>query len=110
MQQTVKINLVGICQWPKANGQKLLPMDILIEIIGWIGSIEVLLAYGLNSYQRLRSDSMVFYMLNLTGGLALIFYTVYKAAYASAFINVVWVIIAAIAIGRVMMRKNAAGN
>lgn len=83
-------------------------MEILIEILGWIGSIEVLLAYGLNSYQKLRSDSMVFYMLNLTGGLALIVYTVYKAAYASAFINVVWVIIAVIAIVRVMVRKKTA--
>lgn len=81
-------------------------MNLLIEIVGWIGSIEVLLAYGLNSYQRLRSDSMVFYLLNLTGGLALIVYTVYKAAYASAFINVVWVLIALIAIGRVLMKKN----
>jgi hypothetical protein len=80
-------------------------MEILIEIIGWIGSIEVLLAYGLNSYQKLRSDSMTFYLLNLTGGLALILYTVYKAAYASAFINVVWVIIAAIAIIRVIVIK-----
>lgn len=85
-------------------------MELLIEIIGWVGSIEVLLAYGLNSYQRLRSDSMVFYILNLTGGLALIFYTVYKAAYASAFINVVWVVIAAIAIVRVVMRKKVTQN
>jgi hypothetical protein len=75
-------------------------MELLIEVIGWIGSIEVLLAYGLNSYQKLKSDSMIFYVLNLTGGLALILYTVYKAAYASAFINVVWVIIAAAAIIR----------
>lgn len=75
-------------------------MKLLIEVVGWIGSIEVLLAYGLNSYQRLKSDSMVFYLLNLTGGLALILYTVYKAAYASAFINIVWVIIAGAAIIR----------
>ncbi|HEY0654751.1 MAG TPA: hypothetical protein VGD65_16555 [Chryseosolibacter sp.] len=80
-------------------------MKLFLEIIGWVGSVEVLLAYGLNSYQKLRSDSMVFYLLNLTGGLALIIYTVYKAAYASAFINVVWVIIAAIAIARVMVKK-----
>ena len=81
------------------------PTEIFIEIIGWIGSIEVLLAYGMNSYQKLRSDSMVFYVLNLTGGLALIIYTVYKQAYASSFINIVWVLIAAIAIIRVMRKK-----
>ena len=85
-------------------------MELLIEIIGWIGSAEVLLAYGLNSYQQLRSDSMTFYLLNLTGGLALIIYTVYKSAYASTFINVVWVIIAVIAIARVVMRKKVTSN
>lgn len=85
-------------------------MEILIEIIGWIGSAEVLIAYGLNSYQRLRSDSMTFYMLNLTGGLALIIYTVYKSAYASTFINIVWVVIAVIAIARVMLRKKVTQN
>jgi hypothetical protein len=80
-------------------------LDLLIEIIGWIGSIEVLIAYGLNSYQKIRSDSMGFYLLNLTGGLFLIAYTIYKGAFASAFINVVWVIIAVIAIINVIAKK-----
>lgn len=73
-------------------------MKLFIEILGWIGSIEVLIAYGLNAYQKIRSDSRSFYLLNLTGGIFLIVYTIYKEAYANAFINVVWVIIAAIAI------------
>ena len=79
-------------------------MDLFIEILGWIGSVEILLAYGLNSYQKLRSDSMTFYLLNLTGGLSLIVYAIHKDALANAFINIVWVVIAAIAIGRVMLR------
>ena len=81
-------------------------MKILIEILGWVGSLEVLLAYGLNSYQKLRSDSPVFYLLNLTGGILLIVYTVYKDAFASAFINVMWVLIAAIAIVRLMTKHS----
>jgi hypothetical protein len=85
-------------------------MEIIIEIIGWVGSLAVVIAYGMNSYQKLRSDSMVFYLMNLTGGLALIVYTIYKAAYASAFINIVWVIIAVVAIVRVMTRKPVAEN
>jgi hypothetical protein len=80
-------------------------MKIWIDILGWIGSVEILLAYGLNSYQKLRSDSLVFYVLNLTGGLLLILYTVYKEAYASAFINVVWVIIAVIAMARFFLKR-----
>jgi hypothetical protein len=80
---------------------------ILIDIIGWIGSIEVLIAYGLNSYQRIKSDSMVFYLLNFTGGICLVIYTVYKEAFASAFVNVIWVIIALIAIGKVFSQRSS---
>jgi hypothetical protein len=80
-------------------------MDLLMEVIGWIGSIEVLLAYGLNSYQKIRSDSMVFYVLNLTGGILLIGYSLYKGAFPNAFINIVWVIIALVAILQVVIRR-----
>jgi hypothetical protein len=75
-------------------------MKLLIEILGWVGSIEILLAYGLNSYQRIRSDSMIFYLLNLTGGIFLIIYTIDKEAFANTFVNFVWVLIAAIAMIR----------
>jgi hypothetical protein len=80
-------------------------MKLLIDIVGWIGSIEVLIAYGLNSYQKIRSDSPWFYFLNLTGGICLIVYTVYKDAFASAFVNVIWVLIAAIAIIKLIVKK-----
>jgi hypothetical protein len=75
-------------------------MEVLIEILGWVGSVEILVAYGLNSYQRIRSDSMVFYLLNLTGGILLIIYTIHKDAFANTFVNLVWVLIAAIAMVR----------
>jgi hypothetical protein len=88
------------------GGLKKKEMDLLVEILGWIGSVAVLIAYGLNSYQKLRSDSMVFYLLNLFGGILLIIYSVYKEAFPNAFINVVWVIIAVLAIAR-LPRKNS---
>jgi hypothetical protein len=80
-------------------------LDWLVEIIGWIGSVEILLAYGLNSYQKIRSDSLAFSVLNLTGGLFLMLYTIYKDAFANTFVNLVWVVIAVIALGRYYRRK-----
>jgi hypothetical protein len=80
-------------------------MELWIEIIGWIGSVEILLAYGLNSYQKIRSDAWSFYTLNLTGALLLIVYTVFKEAYASTFINIVWVIIAVIGMARPFLKQ-----
>jgi hypothetical protein len=80
-------------------------MKLLIDIIGWIGSLEVIAAYGLNSYQKIKSDSIIFQLLNLTGGIFLIINTIYYSAYPSAFINVVWVVIASIAIIQLLRKE-----
>jgi len=77
----------------------------LIDGLGWAGSICVILAYGLNSYQKLKSNSLIFYALNLVGGILLIIYSNYLGAYANTFINVVWVIIAIPAMLKVMFKS-----
>ena len=69
-------------------------MELIIEIIGWIAAVEILLAYGLNSFQKIKSDSLFFYLLNLTGGIGFVIYTIHKDAKASALVNIIWVVIA----------------
>jgi hypothetical protein len=81
-------------------------MNLLIDILGWIGSVEVIAAYGLNSYQKIKSDSLVFQLLNLTGAIFLIINSIYKEAYPFTFINTVWCIIAIIAIVGIVKKKN----
>lgn len=81
---------------------------LLIDILGWIGSIAILAAYGLNSYQLIKSDSVIFYSLNIVGGIFLIIYSTEKEAYANTFINVVWVVIAVPAIIRVLRKPTSA--
>jgi len=81
--------------------------DVLLEIIGWIGSLAILLAYSLNSYQKIRSDSLAFLLLNLTGGLLLMAYTFYKDALANTFLNLVWVIVAVIALIKLYQHRSA---
>lgn len=82
-------------------------MELLINILGWIGSIEVVAAYGLNSYQKIKSDSIRFQVLNLTGAFFLIINSIYKQAYPFTFINSVWSVIAVVAIvGIIRKRKD----
>lgn len=76
-----------------------------MEIVGWVGSLLVILAYGLNSYQKIRSDSVIFYAMNILGGLMLIVYSFYKDAPPNIFINVVWVLIAIPALWRLVRTK-----
>ena len=79
-------------------------MKLLIDALGWIGSVAVIAAYGLNSYQKIKSDSYLFLILNLSGGVFLIVYSYYYTAYANTFINVVWVIIAVPALIKLIVR------
>jgi len=74
-----------------------------MEILGWAGAAAVIAAYGLNSYQKIKSDSILFQLLNLFGGMSLIVYTIYLDAYASTFINIVWVIIAVSALIKIFI-------
>ncbi len=80
-------------------------MDLIINVLGWIGSLEVIAAYGLNSYQKIKSDSLMFQILNLTGAVFLIINSVYKEAYPFTFINTVWAVIAIVAIVQIARKK-----
>lgn len=80
-------------------------MKSVVDVIGWIGSILVLAAYGLSSYQKLRTDSLAFTLLNFSGGIFLIIYSFYYMAYANTFINVVWVLIALPAMFKFFYKK-----
>lgn len=73
-------------------------MKLFADIIGWIGSVEIVLAYFLISYQKINASSVYYQILNLTGAIFLIVNTVYYGAYPSTFINVVWVAIAGVAL------------
>ena len=80
-------------------------MGLLINILGWIGSIAVVAAYGLNSYQKIKSDSLIFQFLNLIGAILLIINSIYKQVYPFTFINSVWTVIAVVAIVGIVKKK-----
>ncbi|MDH5609657.1 MAG: hypothetical protein OEY56_09255 [Cyclobacteriaceae bacterium] len=79
---------------------------IVIDVLGWIGSLEVILAYALVSYKPAGAVPAGFYQwLNLTGALFLIINTLFYHAYPSAFVNMVWVVIALTALWKNRLRK-----
>lgn len=82
-------------------------MDLLISVLGWVGSLEVIAAYGLNSLQKIKSDSVAFQVLNLTGSVFLIINSVCKEAYPFTFINTVWSIIAIVALYKIISKKKS---
>jgi hypothetical protein len=80
---------------------------MLLEILGWTGSIMVVGMYGLNSYQKIKSDSILYLTFNFLGGILLALYAFYKSAYANVFINVVWILIAVPAIYKLIFRSRS---
>ena len=72
--------------------------ELLIEITGWIGSILIVAAFGLNSLDKIQSNSLSYQLANLVGGICFIINTLHHHAYPSAFVNVVWVFIAVFSI------------
>ena len=78
-----------------------------MEIIGWIGAAEVLLAYYLISTDKVKNSHLGYQLLNLTGGLLLTVFTVYKHTYPSAFVNVIWIGVAVYAIWKFSIKRKA---
>ena len=77
----------------------------LTDILGWVGSVEILAAFGLNSFQKMKSDSVVFQLLNLSGASFLIINSVSHQAYPFTLINSVWVAISLSALVKIGLRK-----
>ena len=72
--------------------------QLLIDVVGWVGTGCILMAYILLSSGRLHGGSSGYQGLNLLGGVFLVINTVFYGAYPSTFLNFVWAIIAIVAL------------
>jgi hypothetical protein len=69
-------------------------LDLAIDLGGWLGAILLLAAFGLNAFNSISARSRSYQVLNIVGSILLIINTGWHRAWPSAFVNVVWVIIA----------------
>jgi len=75
-----------------------------IDIIGWIGAVALLLAYGFVSTRKLQGDSGVYQILNFIGAAFLMANSFFYGAFPSAAVNIVWISIAVFAVLRKKFR------
>lgn len=71
---------------------------IIIEILGWYGMVAIVLAYIFVSFSFLSSNSIWYQILNGTGAVGIVTVSFYKKAYQPGILNIIWSIIAVIAI------------
>jgi len=69
-------------------------MDMIIEIIGWLGMTLILIAYWLISSKRLEAKSIFYQMLNFLGAVGIVINAFYHKAFPSLALNTVWALIA----------------
>jgi phosphatidylserine synthase len=79
---------------------------LLIDILGWAGSILYLLAYALVSAKKTEGDSVLYQGMNIFAGLLLVVYTLSLGAYATTGLNAVWVIVGLLTLGRKWLTRN----
>ena len=76
---------------------------IIDESIGWYGTIAIILAYALISFNFLASSSFSYQILNCTGAIGIIYISFKKKVYQPGVLNIVWAIIALFAIINLLM-------
>jgi hypothetical protein len=82
-------------------------LDLLVEIMGWIGSILIVGSYALNITGRLEATHKLYVLANILGGLFFVVNTYFHQAYPSMFVNIVWVIIAIVMLNKKDKNKEA---
>jgi hypothetical protein len=80
--------------------------ELIIDILGWTGSVLYLLAYALVSAKKTQGDSLLYQGMNIVAGILLVFYSLYLQAYATTGLNAVWAIIGIITLGRRWLTRN----
>jgi len=71
---------------------------LLIDIVGWIGAIVLLLAYGAVSRGYTQGPSFQYQLWNAVGSVCLLINSTYYRAFPSSFVNFVWIGIAIVTI------------
>lgn len=83
-----------------------MPENLLIDILGWTGSVLYLLAYALVSLKKTEGDSVLYQGMNILAGILLVIYTLSLGAYATTGLNAAWIAIGLFTLGRKWLTRN----
>jgi hypothetical protein len=81
-------------------------MQLLIDTLGWVGTVMYLVAYILVSLKKVEGDSPLYQGINILAGILMIVNTYYWRAYPSLGLNVAWLGIAFFTLGRKVLVRN----
>lgn len=82
-------------------------VQIAVEAAGWAGAALILLAYLLLSAGRLTGQSLVYQGMNVVGAAGFVINGWWHGALPSASLNVLWLLIGAVASWRILKKRGS---
>lgn len=76
--------------------------QIIDQAIGWYGAGAIIGAFAMVSFEILSPTNLIYYILNGTGALGIVYISFKDKAYQPAVLNIIWAVIAGVAIIRLI--------
>jgi hypothetical protein len=83
------------------------PVQLGVEVAGWAGAVLILLAYLLLSAGRFTGQSLAYQGMNVVGAAGFVINGWWHGALPSAALNVLWLMIGAIASWRILKKRGS---
>ena len=83
------------------------PLEIAVEVAGWVGASLILGGYLLLSMGKVTGQSMLYQGMNVVGAAGFIVNGWWHGAVPSAALNVVWMLIGGVALWRIRKRRSS---
>ena len=84
------------------------PVELAVEVVGWGGALLILAAYALLTAGRLTGQSLAYQAMNVAGAAGFIVNGWWHGAIPSTALNVIWMLIGAVASVRIMRHQRTA--
>lgn len=81
-------------------------MEIFSQVLGWIGTFLVVLAYFLVSTKKIEATSKSYQFINLFGAIGVGANVLYQHAWPSFTLQIIWAIIAIFSLIKIVTKKN----
>ena len=83
------------------------PIEIAVEVAGWVGAGLILGAYALLSAGKVTGRSLSYQAMNVVGAAGFVINGWWHGALPSAALNVLWLFIGTVASWRILKRKGS---
>jgi hypothetical protein len=82
-------------------------VEIAVEVAGWAGALLILFAYLLLSAGKLTGQSLLYQGMNVVGAAGFVINGWWHRALPSASLNVLWLLIGAVATWRILKKRKS---